>query len=112
MKLNLWLLSLLQFYFYVHLLLKTYVQDLLRQNSEKVFETLQNVKGHLYVSGDVNMAAGVSATVQSILAKHGEMTKEEAKKRLKRLKVRIKKNSTECCAGEINSIHFSPVLEL
>ncbi|XP_033627460.1 nitric oxide synthase, brain-like [Asterias rubens] len=65
---------------------RTYVQDLLRKNSEKVYKTLQNVKGHMYVCGDVNMAAGVSATIHSILAKHGEMTTDEAKKRLKRMK--------------------------
>ena len=41
----------------------------------------------MYVCGDVNMAAGVSATIHSILAKHGEMTTDEAKKRLKRMKV-------------------------
>ncbi|XP_038059135.1 nitric oxide synthase-like protein isoform X2 [Patiria miniata] len=65
---------------------KTYVQDLLRKNSQKVYETVCGGKGHVYVCGDVTMAAGVRVTIETIIAKHGEMSEEKAKKLIERLK--------------------------
>ncbi|XP_022086343.1 nitric oxide synthase, brain-like isoform X1 [Acanthaster planci] len=65
---------------------RTYVQDLLQKNGQKVYETICGRRGHIYVCGDATMAAGVRVAIETIIAKQGEVTKEKAKKLVERLK--------------------------
>ncbi|XP_038050616.1 nitric oxide synthase, brain-like isoform X2 [Patiria miniata] len=58
---------------------KAYVQDLLFQNAHQVFELLSRLRGHIYVCGDVTMAADVSKVIQSIGVDVAKMSDEEAK---------------------------------
>ena len=50
--------------------LQTYVQDLLKENADMVVKDLLEESGHIYVCGDISMAASVRKTVQvcSVLA--------------------------------------------
>ena len=71
--------------------MQTYVQDLLRHNADKVYETVCGDKGHIYVCGDVTMAAGVRAVIEKIITKKGGMTEDKAKKVIELLKVFLKR---------------------
>ncbi|KAL5016522.1 hypothetical protein ScPMuIL_006111 [Solemya velum] len=57
---------------------KTYVQDVLRKNKKQVYDLLVNKGAHLYICGDVGMAADVTDTIVGILKKLGKMTLEQA----------------------------------
>ncbi|XP_034776546.2 nitric oxide synthase 3-like [Acipenser ruthenus] len=66
---------------------KMYVQDILREQlASKVFRTLCEQRGHMYVCGDVTMAKDVLDTVQEILSVHGEMNLDEAGEYLSKLR--------------------------
>ncbi|MGH0145570.1 UNVERIFIED_CONTAM: hypothetical protein FKN15_018663 [Acipenser sinensis] len=66
---------------------KMYVQDILREQlASKVFRTLCEQRGHMYVCGDVTMAKDVLDTVQEILSVHGEMSLDEAGEYLSKLR--------------------------
>ena len=54
-----------------------YVQDLLRADSIKLSHSLN--EAHIYVCGDVNMAAQVQETLEGFLVDHNNMTDDEAK---------------------------------
>ena len=69
------------------ILLQTYVQDLLENNALQVFEELVEDEGHIYVCGDVSMAADVKTRLISIIQTCGEATEEEAKECLQILRV-------------------------
>ncbi|XP_045152640.1 nitric oxide synthase, brain [Echinops telfairi] len=58
---------------------KKYVQDILREQlAEPVYRALKEQGGHLYVCGDVTMAADVLKAIQHILAQQGKLSAEDA----------------------------------
>jgi sulfite reductase alpha subunit-like flavoprotein len=59
---------------------QTYVQDLLVNRGQEVFNDIVIRKGHLYVCGDVSMAADIRKTLEKIIETFGEMSEEMAKK--------------------------------
>lgn len=64
---------------------KIYVQDLLWQNRQKVWDFIQN--GTIYVCGDAkHMAKDVENTLMGIFEEEGLMSPQEAKEYLKRLR--------------------------
>ncbi|XP_041378542.1 nitric oxide synthase-like protein [Gigantopelta aegis] len=65
---------------------KVYVQDLLLQNAADVFNAIVKCGGHFYVCGDVAMASDVTTTLEKILQKEGDMTTENAKKFILKLR--------------------------
>ena len=66
-----------------------YVQDLLEKDAREVFLQLMD-DGHIYVCGDVTMAADVKKRLISIIQKCGDATEDEAKECLQILRVHIK----------------------
>ena len=66
---------------------KTYVQDLLLQNINEVCDDIMTRKGHFYICGDVRMAAGVTNAFESGLIKCYNMTQEQAKEYINKMKV-------------------------
>ena len=71
---------------------QTYVQNILKQNSNSVFRCIVKEGGHFYVCGDVKMASDVTAILESILASEGNMTIQDAKNFVLKLRVSKKKN--------------------
>ena len=72
--------------------LQTYVQNIMAdETSNYLFETLHKQKGHMYVCGDVTMAADVSKTLHEIFAQEGKMTVAEAAAAIKEIKVGLVK---------------------
>lgn len=69
-------------------LLQKYVQDLLKENTNIVKNHIIDRNGHIYVCGDVNMAAEVRKTIQEILEHEQKLSKEDANTYMKELKVR------------------------
>uniref|UniRef100_A0A6I8NDU9 Nitric oxide synthase n=1 Tax=Ornithorhynchus anatinus TaxID=9258 RepID=A0A6I8NDU9_ORNAN len=68
---------------------KKYVQDVLQEQlAETVYNTLQKQDGHVYVCGDVTMAADVLKAIQRIIARKGKLTAEEAGGFIGKLRVR------------------------
>ncbi|KAH8093162.1 riboflavin synthase domain-like protein [Cristinia sonorae] len=58
---------------------RTYVQDLLLEDAERVWDIVGKKGGWLYISGSSNkMPAGVRAAVREAIVKHGGKTEEEA----------------------------------
>ncbi|CAF0772283.1 unnamed protein product [Brachionus calyciflorus] len=49
---------------------KTYVQDLMRNDGESIFDLIYNKQGHFYVCGDVRMAADVTQALEDELVRH------------------------------------------
>ena len=68
--------------------LQTYVQTILKQNSVEVFNCIVKEGGHFYVCGDVKMASDVTATLEKILSTQGDMTMQDAKNFIMKLRVR------------------------
>jgi sulfite reductase alpha subunit-like flavoprotein len=64
------------------------VQDLLKVNSQQIFDSIMKEGGHFYVCGDVGMASDVTTTLSKIIQEHGKMTSEQAQSYLLKLKVR------------------------
>ena len=76
-------------YFYkMYICNQTYVQDLLKTKSADVYKKLIKEKGHLYVCGDVTMAADVIETVTKIIEEEGNMCITEAKNIIIKMKVK------------------------
>lgn len=65
-----------------------YVQDLLKEETNVVKNHIVDKNGHIYVCGDVNMAAEVRQTIQEILECELKLSREDANAYLKELKVR------------------------
>lgn len=63
------------------------MQDVLRKNKKQVYDLLVNKGAHLYICGDVGMAADVTDTIVGILKKLGKMTLEQATIYVSELKV-------------------------
>ncbi|CAG0914534.1 unnamed protein product, partial [Notodromas monacha] len=55
-----------------------YVQDLMQENTESIFDKIVNKFGHFYVCGDCVMAVEVYATLGKILQDLGKMSAEDA----------------------------------
>lgn len=65
---------------------KEYVQDLLKKNSQQIFESIMKKGGHFFVCGDVGMASDVTTTLSKIIQEHGKMTSEQAQSYLLKLR--------------------------
>ncbi len=63
------------------------MQDLLKAKSADVYKKLMKSRGHLYVCGDVTMAADVIETVTKIFEDEGAMSLAEAKNNITKMKV-------------------------
>ncbi len=68
---------------------KTYVQDRVEENSSEVYDLIVVKKGHLYICGDVRMAADLTKTLENILKVKGNMTMDQAKEYINDMKVII-----------------------
>ena len=65
-----------------------YVQDILQEKlAEPVYRALQEQGGHIYVCGDVTMAADVLKAVQRIMTQQGKLSVEDAGVVVSRLRV-------------------------
>lgn len=68
--------------------LQKYVQDILQEQlAEPVYRALKEQGGHIYVCGDVTMAADVLKAVQRIMTQQGKLSAEDAGVFVSRLKV-------------------------
>ncbi|XP_063234452.1 nitric oxide synthase-like protein [Bacillus rossius redtenbacheri] len=65
---------------------KTYVQNLLLEQSSDIHRMLTQESGHFYVCGDCKMAEDVHQTVEAILMDRGNMTQIEVDKLMHNLK--------------------------
>uniref|UniRef100_A0A2I3GZ17 Nitric oxide synthase n=1 Tax=Nomascus leucogenys TaxID=61853 RepID=A0A2I3GZ17_NOMLE len=58
---------------------KKYVQDILQEQlAESVYQALKEQGGHIYVCGDVTMAADVLKAIQRIMTQQGKLSAEDA----------------------------------
>lgn len=65
---------------------RTYVQDLIRRESEKVFEAIDEKRGKIFVCGSSgNMPKGVRQALVDVIGKHAALSEEEAEKYLEAL---------------------------
>lgn len=68
--------------------LQKYVQDILQEQlAEPVYRALQEQGGHIYVCGDVTMAADVLKAIQRIMTQQGKLSAEDAGVFISRLRV-------------------------
>ena len=65
------------------------MQDLIASQAREIYSKIVNQSGHMYVCGDVAMAAGVSDTLCRILQEKVSFTKTQAKEFIKKMKVRF-----------------------
>ena len=68
---------------------QTYVQNILSQNASDVYRIIVKEGGHFYVCGDVKMASDVTTTLENIIMSEGNMSSEEAKNYVLKLRVKI-----------------------
>lgn len=65
-----------------------YVQDILQEKlAEPLYQALKEQGGHIYVCGDVTMAADVLKAIQRIMAQQGKLSVEDAGVFISRLRV-------------------------
>ena len=65
-----------------------YVQDILQEQlAESVYRALKEQGGHIYVCGDVTMAADVLKAIQRIMTQKGKLSVEDAGVFISRLRV-------------------------
>lgn len=65
-----------------------YVQDILQEHlAEPVYRALKEQGGHIYVCGDVTMAADVLKAIQRIMTQQGKLSAEDAGVFISRLRV-------------------------
>lgn len=65
-----------------------YVQDILQEQlAEPVYRALKEQGGHIYVCGDVTMAADVLKAIQRIMTQQGKLSVEDAGVFISRLRV-------------------------
>ncbi|EDV29685.1 uncharacterized protein TRIADDRAFT_19964 [Trichoplax adhaerens] len=67
---------------------KRYVQDLMKDHGGDLLHTILDEDGHIYVCGDVSMAADVSRTIQNLLIDYGLFDQEDAIEYVKTMKER------------------------
>eukprot|EP00112_Aurelia_sp_Birch-Aquarium-sp1_P021015 Seg555.10 transcript_id=Seg555.10/GoldUCD/mRNA.D3Y31 product="Nitric oxide synthase inducible" protein_id=Seg555.10/GoldUCD/D3Y31 len=65
---------------------KTYVQHMVAKNGESVCDKLMKQGGHIYVCGDVAMAADVNTTICESLQERMGYSKEQARECIKKLR--------------------------
>lgn len=71
-----------------HPLLQKYVQNVLQEQlAEPVYRALKEQGGHIYVCGDVTMAADVLKAIQRIMTQQGKLSEEDAGVFISRLRV-------------------------
>lgn len=64
------------------------MQDVLQEQlAEPVYRALKEQGGHIYVCGDVTMAADVLKAVQRIMTQQGKLSEEDAGVFISRLRV-------------------------
>lgn len=64
------------------------MQDILQEQlAEPVYRALQEQGGHIYVCGDVTMAADVLKAIQRIMTQQGKLSAEDAGVFISRLRV-------------------------
>ena len=68
---------------------QTYVQHVLMSDGQSIYNQIMLDKGHIYVCGDVAMAADVRKTLENIMETFGDFTESEAKSFV--LKMRVSK---------------------
>lgn len=69
-------------------LLQKYVQNVLQEQlAEPVYRALKEQGGHIYVCGDVTMAADVLKAIQRIMTQQGKLSEEDAGVFISRLRV-------------------------
>ena len=66
---------------------KTYVQDLLLEDADKIVEILTKRKGHVYVCGDVRVSQGVNQALTTILTKRAGLEPKVAKEFILQMRV-------------------------
>ena len=64
-----------------------YVQDLIKEHSDYVCETLLLDRGHIYVCGDVSMASDVCKMIQNLLQEYAALSQQEAQECIDKLRV-------------------------
>ncbi|KAI0087697.1 riboflavin synthase domain-like protein [Irpex rosettiformis] len=65
---------------------RTYVQDLILEDGEKVWEVIGRKNGYVYISGSSNkMPAGIRAALRDIVVKYGGETEGDAKEFVNRM---------------------------
>ncbi len=69
---------------------KVYVQHVLENNFESVFDAIYNKKGHFCVCGDVRMASKVTNALEFALQKQKNMTLEEAREYVFQMKEELR----------------------
>lgn len=77
-----------------HFISQQYVQDLIRKNSDDVCELILLNGGHVYVCGDVSMAADVSKTLLNLLQEFAALSQVEAQELIATLRVCIQDRDT------------------
>lgn len=65
-------------YLIIHFGIQKYVQDVMRKVSKQIYQELIELKGHIYVCGDVSMAEDVNRTLKWILQDNGVKDAEMA----------------------------------
>ena len=66
--------------------LRQYVQDLVREDGEKIYKTWMEEDGVIFLCGKVAMAEEVGQVLRNILEVYGKMDKEEATQVMKNKK--------------------------
>lgn len=64
---------------------KRYVQHVLREKANKVYEEIVEQRGHFYVCGDVSMAEDVNQTLRCIIQEKGKLDLLAVDNEIKRL---------------------------
>lgn len=65
------------------------MQDILQEQlAESVYRALKEQGGHIYVCGDVTMAADVLKAIQRIMTQQGKLSAEDAGVFISRMRVR------------------------
>lgn len=64
------------------------MQHLIKNNADKIVKELMEERGHIYVCGDISMAADVCRTLQSIFEENAAMSSEEARRLIESMKDR------------------------
>ena len=67
-------------------IIQTYVQDLLRKKGQDVYKKIVTENGHIYICGNIEMAADVKTAIQTEIQIWGKMSAIEAQHYIKKLK--------------------------
>jgi sulfite reductase alpha subunit-like flavoprotein len=81
---------------------KQYVQDQLKQEANYVIQKLLRESGHLYVCGDVSMAADVTKTVEGVFREQAGMSEDEARSFVEKMRVTLCIPQLKCTCSLAN----------